>query len=111
MAGKAEAMKNNKLKHCVGFPRSDGAGVYESVGGPDWYGIAYEALFTVSVEHPNLVGRNIGADGEAYALFMVVGTSFATGQAAGVSAALWAESKSHDPEKVHSVLEKQGAAL
>lgn len=93
------------------FHRSDGTVVYESIGGPGWFGIGYEALVTVDVENLFLAGRAIGADGDAYASVRVMGTSFATGQAAGVSAALWAESNNHNPGKVQSVLRKQGAAI
>lgn len=104
-------MKNNKLKYGATFPGSGGVGVYESIGGSDWLEIGYETLFTAPVEIPRLASGDIGAAGHAHPRFRVVGTSFATGQAEEVSAALWAESKSYDPEKVHLVLEKQGVAI
>lgn len=93
------------------FHRSDGTVEYKPIGGPGWFGIDYRALLLEDVENLFLAGRAIGADGDAYASIRVMGTSFATGQAAGVAAALWAESKKHNLAKVQSVLKKQGAAI
>jgi hypothetical protein len=54
---------------------------------------------------PNLwlAGRTIGADAAAYGSIRVMGTSFATGQAAGVAAALYAQQD--EPPQSHQVIE------
>lgn len=93
------------------FHRSDGTIHYESVGGPGWFGIGYGALVPENIDNLFLAGRTIGADSDAYASIRVMGTAFATGHAAGVSAANWAETQKHNYKDVQAILEKQGAAL
>ena len=63
---------------------------YLPIGGSGYGLIPLEAL---STKIPNLwlAGRTIGADADAYGSIRVMGTSFATGQAAGVAAALFAQ--------------------
>jgi hypothetical protein len=57
-------------------------------------------------------GRVIGADAAAYGSVRVMGTGFATGQAAGVAAALQAASGMGPPAgAVRRVLLAQGAIL
>ena len=93
------------------FHRHDGTVEYKSIGGRGWFGIDYGALLLENVENVFLAGRAIGADADAYASIRVMGTSFATGHAAGIGAALWARSRAHDPNRVKSVLEEQGALI
>jgi len=61
----------------------------------------------------NLVaaGRLADADQKAGAALRVMGTAFATGQAAGVAAALVAEHGEHDASAVRAVLRRQGALI
>ena len=63
---------------------------YHPIGGEGYGLIPIESL---STKTPNLwlAGRTIGADAAAYGSIRVMGTSFATGQAAGVAAALFAQ--------------------
>jgi hypothetical protein len=63
---------------------------YQPIGG-EGYGLI--PLKSLSTKIPNLwlAGRTIGADAAAYGSIRVMGTSFATGQAAGVAAALFAQ--------------------
>ena len=63
---------------------------YHPIGGEGYGLIPFESL---STKIPNLwlAGRTIGADAAAYGSIRVMGTSFATGQAAGVAAALFAQ--------------------
>ena len=63
---------------------------YHPIGGGGYGLIPLESL---STKIPNLwlAGRTIGADAAAYGSIRVMGTSFATGQAAGVAAALFAQ--------------------
>ncbi|HTE81923.1 MAG TPA: FAD-dependent oxidoreductase [Reyranella sp.] len=56
-------------------------------------------------------GRLADADQKAGAALRVMGTAFATGQAAGVAAALVAEHGEHDASAVRAVLRRQGALI
>ena len=56
-------------------------------------------------------GRLADADQKAGAALRVMGTAFATGQAAGVAAALVAEHGERDASAVRAVLRRQGALI
>jgi hypothetical protein len=80
------------------------------------YGIALDTLF--SATHRNLLaaGRVLDADADAFASARVMGTAFATGQAAGVAAALVAAGRPAEPSAVraeiirqHGILELEGS--
>ncbi|MGA0399203.1 MAG: FAD-dependent oxidoreductase, partial [bacterium] len=75
---------------------------YHPIGGAGYGLIPLESL---STKIPNLwlAGRTIGADAAAYGSIRVMGTSFATGQAAGVAAALFAQQD--EPPQSHQVIE------
>lgn len=62
---------------------------------------------------PNLfaAGRVVDADREAGASLRVMGTAFATGQAAGVAAALLADQARVDADRVRLILREQGALI
>jgi hypothetical protein len=66
-----------------------------------------------SATHPNLfaAGRTLDADPYAFASLRVMGTAFATGQAAGVAAAQCARDGGTDAERVRVELIRQGALL
>jgi hypothetical protein len=66
-----------------------------------------------SATHPNLfaAGRTLDADPYAFASLRVMGTAFATGQAAGVAAAQCARNGDAKPEPVRSELVRQGALI
>jgi hypothetical protein len=67
----------------------------------------------MSVDTPNLfaAGRTADGDRQAGASLRVMGTSFATGQAAGVAAAYYAQTKRVDADKVRRSLREQGALI
>jgi 2-polyprenyl-6-methoxyphenol hydroxylase-like FAD-dependent oxidoreductase len=67
----------------------------------------------MSVDTPNLfaAGRTADGDRRAGASLRVMGTSFATGQAAGVAAAYYARTKRADAEEVQRSLREQGALI
>ena len=67
----------------------------------------------ISRNTPNLfaAGRAVDGDRRAGASVRVMGTAFATGQAAGVAAALYADTGSADAGLVRSVLRGQGALI
>ena len=77
----------------------------------DAYDIPLRCL--MSIDTPNLfaAGRTADGDRKAGAAIRVMGTAFATGQAAGVAAADFAACGAVDPARVRSVLLKQGALL
>jgi hypothetical protein len=67
----------------------------------------------ISVDTPNLfaAGRLVDADRQAGASVRVMGTAFATGQAAGVAAATFAKTGQSDAQVVRRVLVEQGALI
>jgi thioredoxin reductase len=67
----------------------------------------------MSVDTPNLfaAGRTADGDRRAGASLRVMGTAFATGQAAGVAAARYAQNKDVNVDEVRSSLRKQGAVV
>jgi hypothetical protein len=67
----------------------------------------------ISVDTPNLfaAGRVVDADRQAGASVRVMGTAFATGQAAGVAAATFAKTGQSDAQVVRRVLVEQGALI
>ena len=56
-------------------------------------------------------GRVVDADRQAGASLRVMGTAFATGQAAGVAASLLADQGRADIEQVRRILRQQGALI
>ena len=77
--------------------------------------LAYEIPLRclVSRDTANLfaAGRVVDADRQAGASLRVMGTAFATGQAAGVAAAMFAEQGKADSDRVRRILREQGALI
>jgi hypothetical protein len=75
------------------------------------YGIPLGCL--ISADTPNLfaAGRVVDADRQAGASVRVMGTAFATGQAAGVAAACFAEQGKTDAPSVRRILLSQGVLI
>ena len=67
----------------------------------------------ISADTPNLfaAGRVVDADRQAGASVRVMGTAFATGQAAGVAAACFAGEGKTDAPSVRRILLSQGALI
>lgn len=80
------------------------------LGGGGHFDVAHDAIVARDLPNLRLAGRVIGADAEIYGSVRVMGTAFATGQAAGVSAALDRDGRV-DVTEVRRVLEAQGALL
>lgn len=80
---------------------------YREIGGDGVYGIGLGALQVAGIDNLWLGGRTLGAEPAAYASARVMGTAFATGQAAGVAAAL----RTEDAPPVRRELLRQGALL
>ena len=68
-----------------------GKPVYEAVGGEGYFHVPLDALHAAGVDNLWYAGRVIGSDPMAYGSIRVMGTSFATGEAAGVAAAMTAD--------------------
>lgn len=64
-----------------------GKPVYHSVGGNGYAHVPLDALRSKEMDNLYFAGRIIGADDLAYGSIRVMGTAFATGEAAGVAAA------------------------
>jgi glycine/D-amino acid oxidase-like deaminating enzyme len=64
---------------------------FQSVSGDGTYHIPLDALHALGCDNLWVGGRVIGGDEQAYGSLRVMGTAFATGQAAGVAAAFAAE--------------------
>ena len=84
-----------------------GKAEYRRIGGEGVYGIPVEALMSADFSNLYLAGRCIGADPAAFASARVMGTAFATGQAAGVCAA----SPNADVSGIRKELLRQNAIL
>lgn len=76
-----------------------------------WYGIPLGCLKAVDVSNLWCAGRNICVDHETLASVRVMGTCFATGQAAGVAAALFAAKRDGSVPSVRQELARQGALI
>jgi hypothetical protein len=61
---------------------------YRPIGGPGYFHVPLGALRAATADNLWLAGRTVGADPAAFASVRVMGTAFATGQAAGVAASM-----------------------
>ncbi|MFK7966631.1 MAG: FAD-dependent oxidoreductase [Burkholderiaceae bacterium] len=75
------------------------------------YQIPLSCLQSIDTANLFAAGRTADGDRKAGAAIRVMGTAFATGQAAGVAAAHWATTERLDPVQVRQTLLKQGARL
>lgn len=98
-----------------GWPMEDhatpGATTYSSIRDRKWYDIPYGAVTSATIRNLWGAGRLTSCDSRAFASLRVMGTSFATGHAAGLAAALHSSSGSVDVAKLRGMLEDQGALL
>lgn len=85
---------------------SIGSERYTDIPSPGSYGIPLRSLMIEPVPNLLVAGRAISCDDEAYGSLRVMGTSFATGHAAGVAAALGS-----DATNIRKELSNQGALL
>ncbi len=99
-----------------GWPIEDHQGVgsttYSAIEGKAFYDIPLEALHSIDRDNLWTAGRLVSCDPRAYCSLRVMGTAFATGQAAGVAAALQAQTgQDPAPATVRAELERQGALI
>ncbi|WP_158971480.1 FAD-dependent oxidoreductase, partial [Chachezhania sediminis] len=89
-----------------------GKPIYEFVGGEGYFHVRYDAVRAQGLDNLYYAGRVIGADSMAYGSIRVMGTAFATGEAAGVAAALTAKTgTAPDAAAVRAALESGGALI
>jgi hypothetical protein len=89
-----------------------GATKYTPIEGRSFYDIPLDALHSVDRSNLWAAGRLVSCDARAYCSLRVMGTSFATGQAAGVAAALQARGGSEpSATEVRQELGRQGAMI
>ena len=84
---------------------------YSRIADGGWYDIPYGAITSRSVGNLWAAGRLTSSDQLAFASLRVMGTSFATGHAAGVGAALRAAGADESVASVRAALIDQGALL
>ena len=70
-----------------------GKPVFQALGGDGYAHVPLDALRAKGLDNLYFAGRVIGADPVAYASIRVMGTAFATGEAAGVAAAIGPDAK------------------
>jgi hypothetical protein len=89
-----------------------GGPAFQPVGGQGYYHVPLAALRASGVDNLWVAGRAIGCDALAYGSLRVMGTGFATGQAAGVAAAAFAAGRTPDDAgPIRQELLRQGAIL
>jgi len=87
------------------------AAVYLDVPSASYYDIPLGSLQAKDLANVYGCGRLVCADEAAMAAVRVMGTCFATGQAAGVAAALQAKHQAYDAQAVRKELTSQGALV
>lgn len=110
----ARKRRDDSIARC-GWPMenhvSPGITEYGGIAGKGWYGIPYGAICSATTENLWAGGRLTSSDERAYASLRVMGTSFATGHAAGVAAAVYVDRSAHGLAQTRTELERQGALL
>ena len=105
-AGIARAAWPSELHGEAGKP------VYTPVGGGGFFDVPYDAIRAATLDNLWYGGRLIGADPQAYGSIRVMGTAFATGEAAGVAAADYVDrGQTVDVDAVRRKLAAQGAMI
>ncbi|MEU4314052.1 FAD-dependent oxidoreductase [Nocardia sp. NPDC024068] len=84
---------------------------WKFIGDPGFYPIPLDCLRSVSTSNLYAAGRTLDGDRQAGASLRVMGTAFATGQAAGVAAARQALDGDATTASVREELQRQGARL
>ncbi|WP_019925012.1 FAD-dependent oxidoreductase [Nocardia sp. BMG111209] len=85
---------------------------WQFIAGDGYYDIPFGVLHSIDTDNLFAAGRTVDADRYAGASLRVMGTAFATGQAAGVGAAMFALHGTHPPVAVvQRELLRQGAYL
>lgn len=98
-----------------GWPMEDHVAVgitkYGGIANKGWYHVPYGAICSATTDNLWAGGRLVSSDNRAYASLRVMGTSFATGQACGVAASVYADRGAHDCARTRALLDEQGALI
>lgn len=98
-----------------GWPIEDHAapGVtrYEPLADKAWYDIPYGSLCSADTDNVWAAGRLVASDDDAFASVRVMGAAFATGHAAGIAAAQYAQGTPHDLARIRAELVNQHALV
>jgi len=113
LAGRRDATGIARAAWPMEIHEAPGRAKWVSLGGEGFFDVPHAALMASGVSNLRLAGRVIGADARAYGSVRVMGTAFATGHAAGISAALAADGHADDglAERVRRELEQQNAIV
>jgi len=84
---------------------------FVNLGGEGFFDIPSGAVEARDIANLRLAGRVIGSDSQAYGSVRVMGTAFATGHAAGISAMLACGGEETDTRRLRKLLQEQGAIL
>ncbi|MEO3388356.1 FAD-dependent oxidoreductase [Mesorhizobium sp. CAU 1741] len=85
---------------------------YTSIGGSGYCHVPYDSIRAKGLDNLWYGGRVIGADAQAYGSIRVMGTAFATGQAAGVAAADHVDAGHRtNLDRIQALLREQGALV
>lgn len=84
---------------------------YQPIRDHGWYDIPFGSIASRTVDNLWAGGRLVSSDANAFASLRVMGTSFASGHAAGVAAAVQVKSGEHDYALTRDELVRQGALL
>ncbi len=113
LAGRRDATGIARAAWPMEIHEAPGRAKWVSLGGEGFFDVPHDALMARDVDNLRLAGRVIGADARAYGSVRVMGTAFATGQAAGVSAAQQADGQGGEglAERVRRELDRQNALV
>ncbi len=82
----------------------------QPIGGEDFFDVPLASLQADGIDNLWFAGRTVGADRTAYSSLRVMGTAFATGQAAGTAAVL-ALQRPVEPQALRALLASHGAIV
>lgn len=110
----ARKRPEDSIARC-GWPIEDhetpGVTTYRPLAGRGWYDIPYGAIRSADTDNLWAAGRLTASDDDAFASVRVMGTAFATGHAAGVAAAQYAQGRTHDLAGIRRELRRQHALV
>ena len=111
LAGRRDATGIARASWPMEVHEAPGRSRFVPIGGERFFDVPFDALRPAGVDNLLAAGRVVGADAEAYGSVRVMGTAFATGQAAGCAAALIAASGTADAATLRTRLAAGGALV
>lgn len=111
MAGRRDPTGIARASWPMEVHEAPGRSRFVPIGGAGFFDVPFDSLRAEGLDNLLLAGRVIGADAEAYGSVRVMGTAFATGQAAGVAAATFATRGDCEADALRAALLGQGALV